>query len=702
MINGKNIIAVCTSRIYDNQLHTFLEELNKFLLKYNCRVMIYALNCDLYWREEEVPETYVFDIIPYDRLECLILMDEKIKSRTVSERIISKASACSVPVIVIDGTYDGTVSVSYDYEGGFENIVRHVIEGHSVKNPHFVAGQKNNKFSDARIDIFRKVLADNGMPFDESMISYGEFWSDPARAAAQKIIESENIPDAVICANDIMAINVSDVFVKAGIKVPEQVIVTGFDGLEESLLANPAISTAGCDSKELAEAVGKNVAALLAGETITNTYVLPKLLANASCGCEYIPPESNASLDGINNVYYRYQDNAREFHDISSGMQQSSSPEQAASFLNSSILIHNMCCIVDSGCFESRENYFLKAGKESRLCVFYDSYRPERCNTPFMADEFIPDIERRFSTGYPLIFNALDYMSKPFGYICFSFDSYHITEYTKTASITNSVSMGLGGYVNIQYQRYLTEKMTEELNIAAQMQLNMLPGNSARNKRYEIYASMIPAKSVGGDFYDFFCTDSNHLVLVIADVSGKGVPAALFMATSKMIIHERALMPGTPAEILNDVNRHICGNNKMGLFITLLFGILDLNTGIITYANAGHEYPAVKLYGDEDFTVIESDNLPPVGTSEDILYEDMKIDMSKGGSLFLYTDGVTDVKNADGAHFGLDRTICLLNKFSSCSPEEIINGVSGGLADFSGISERFDDTTMLSMYFHGV
>ncbi len=93
MINGKNIIAVCTSRIYDNQLHTFLEELNKFLLKYNCRVMIYALNCDLYWREEEVPETYVFDIIPYDRLECLILMDEKIKSRTVSERIISKASA---------------------------------------------------------------------------------------------------------------------------------------------------------------------------------------------------------------------------------------------------------------------------------------------------------------------------------------------------------------------------------------------------------------------------------------------------------------------------------------------------------------------------------------------------------------------------------------------------------------------------------
>ena len=243
MINEKNMIAVCTSRIHDHQLHSFLKQLNEYLLPYNCRVLIYALNCDLYWREEDdVPESYVFDIIPYDRLECLILMDEKIKSRKVSERIIARAAGNSVPVVVIDGSYDNTVSVSYDYQGGFERVVRHVIEHHAARKPHFVAGIKGNKFSDERIDIFRKVLTENGITFDDSMVSYGEFWADPARAAARKLIERGDIPDAVICANDIMAINVSGEFTQAGIKVPEQVIVTGFDGIDPRQAVTAATS----------------------------------------------------------------------------------------------------------------------------------------------------------------------------------------------------------------------------------------------------------------------------------------------------------------------------------------------------------------------------------------------------------------------------------------------------------------------------
>lgn len=699
MINGKNIIALCTSRIYDNQLHNFIEQLNSYLLRFDCRLFVYALNSDLYWREEEVPESYVFDIIPYDKLECLIYMDEKIKSLKVAERVISKASAHSVPVIVIDGSYDNTVSVSFDYQGGFERVVRHVIENHRVKKPHFVAGMKGNKFSDERIDIFRKVLAENGMPFDDSMVSYGEFWADPARAAARALIEKGDIPDAVICANDIMAINVSDVFVKSGIKVPEQVIVTGFDGIEESLLAKPAISTAGCDSTELAEAVGRNIAALLNGEEMRETYVLPVLCPNASCGCEYVPP-ANGTLDSINNVYYRYQDNARALHDISSNMQQAASPEQAASYLRN-YLTHSLCIIVDKDCFEINSNYFFKEKKGKELCVFYDSFGPYDCKTTFDIGDAVPGIDIRFGMNTPLIFNALDYMSKPFGYICYSFNNCHIVEYTKTASITDTVCMGLGGYVNMHYQKFLTEKITAELMAAAQIQVNMMPTDFSRHEMYDINASMIPAKNVGGDFYDFFHTDPDHLVLIIADVSGKGMPAALFMAMSKMIIHDRALLTGTPAEILQDVNRHICENNKLGLFITIWFGILDLKTGIVTYASAGHEYPAVKL-GNGRYELVKTENFPPVGADENMTYADMTIDMSKGGNLFLYTDGVTDVKNAEGEHFGLERTLELLDTMNGLSPEEIVKGVNKGINDFGGSTERFDDTTMLCVSFRGL
>ncbi|MBR5087910.1 MAG: SpoIIE family protein phosphatase [Ruminiclostridium sp.] len=702
MINGKKAIAICTSRIWDNQHHSFLEQLNKNLIPHDCRLLIYTINSDLYWEESDnVPECYVFDIIPYDRIDCLILMDEKIKSRKVSNRIISKAEEFSVPVIVVDGTYENTVNVSFDYEQGFESVVRHAIEHHGVKKPHFMAGIRNNKFSDARIDIFKKVLAENNMPFDDSMVSYGEFWAWPARNSTQKLIDDGNIPDAVICANDIMAINVADVFIKAGIGVPEQVIVTGFDGIEESLVSVPPISTAGCDSIELAESVGKAVMAIINGEHIADISVVPKLIPNTSCGCEYESPSSNPTLDTINSGFYRYQDDVRVFHNIAADIQQASSPEEAAEFMNNPLL-HDLCCIMDKHCFDSGRNYFDGKETENIPCVFFDSYHTDKFVYPLEKDEFVPDLEKRFESGHPLIFNAIDLMGKPFGYLCFSFVGYEITDYVKTASVTNTISIGLGGYINMRYQKYLTEKVTAELKVAAQMQMNMLPMNHAHHVQYEISASMIPAKNVGGDFYDFFHIDNDHLGLIMADVSGKGVPAALFMAISKLIIHDRAMLPGTPAEILQDVNKHICENNKMDLFITMWFGILDLKTGIVTYANAGHEYPAVKL-GDGKYELVgnNGDNFPPVGVSDDMVYEDHTIDLSKGGSLFLYTDGVTDVKNFYGEHYGLERTLELLNTITGSSPADVIKGINDGISEFGGKTERFDDTTMMCVAFRG-
>ncbi|MBR5089390.1 MAG: SpoIIE family protein phosphatase, partial [Ruminiclostridium sp.] len=575
------------------------------------------------------------------------------------------------------------------YEKGFESVVRHVIEDHAVRRPHFMAGQKDNKFSDDRINIFKKVIAENGIEFDESMLSYGEFWSLPARNATQKLIDDGNIPEAVICANDIMAINVIDVFIKAGIQVPEQVIVTGFDGIDEALLASPKLSTAGCDSNDLAAAVCDCVVGILEGNVPQSTYVIPRFSPNESCGCKCEGPTSDLQMSGFNNRFYRYQDDIRALYDISTKIQMSSSPEQAGSFLDHYIT-HDLCCIIDRSCFDNSRNYFSTAETGTERYVIYDSYNEAVRNTTLPAGNIVPDIEKRLEDGHPLIFNALDYMSKPFGYICYSYVTYDINEYARSASVTNTLSMGLGEYITMHYQKYLTDKITAELKVAAQMQESMLPAGFATHKRYRISASMIPAKNVGGDFYDFFQTDADHLALIMADVSGKGVPAALFMATSKLVIHERALLPGTPAEILGDVNRHICENNKMGLFITIWFGILDLETGIITYASAGHEYPAVNT-GDNGYELIRSDNLPPVGALDNMVYEDLTIDMSGGGSLFIYTDGVTDVKNEAGEHLGTERMIELLNRTKDASPEDVINGVKRGISEFAGDTEQFDD-----------
>ena len=267
MLNDTKIIALCTSRIYDPQLQGFVEILNESLKRSGARLWIYALNADIYWNEEKLTaEIHVFDYIPYDIVDAVIIMDEKIKSRTVSERIIRDASGHRVPVVVVDGQYEGTVSVAYDYAAGFETIVRHVIEDHGVKKPHYMAGFQGNKFSEERKEVFIKVLAENGIPFDDSMVSYGEFWATPARAATQKLIDEKRVPEAVICANDIMAINVCDVLQAAGYHVPRDVIVTGFDGYDEALLSEPAITTASCMSQGLADTVLKAVLECLAGQ----------------------------------------------------------------------------------------------------------------------------------------------------------------------------------------------------------------------------------------------------------------------------------------------------------------------------------------------------------------------------------------------------------------------------------------------------
>ena len=159
MINGKKLIALCTSRVYEPQTHGYIVRLNELLKNEGFALLIFTLNSDIYWEEDrQATEKYVFDLIPYRYIDAVIIMDEKIKSHKVSNKIISKAAENSVPVIVVDGTYENTVNVSFDYDQGFESVVRHAIEHHGVKKPHFMAGIRNNKFSDARIDIFKKVL----------------------------------------------------------------------------------------------------------------------------------------------------------------------------------------------------------------------------------------------------------------------------------------------------------------------------------------------------------------------------------------------------------------------------------------------------------------------------------------------------------------------------------------------------------------
>lgn len=248
------------------------------------------------------------------------------------------------------------------------------------------------------------------------------------------------------------------------------------------------------------------------------------------------------------------------------------------------------------------------------------------------------------------------------------------------------------------------ERISAELNVATQIQADMLPRifpPFPARKEFDIYATMNPAKEVGGDFYDFFLIDDDHLALVMADVSGKGVPAALFMVISKTLIKNRAQMGGTPSEILADVNTQLCEGNEAELFVTVWLGILEISTGNIVAANAGHEYPAVYRKETGHYELLKAKHSPAVATMEGMKFKQNEFSLKPGDELYIYTDGVAEATNSNGELYGTDRMIETLDGTVEMPVEEILRTMKKSVDDFTGEAPQFDDITMLSLKFYG-
>ena len=247
------------------------------------------------------------------------------------------------------------------------------------------------------------------------------------------------------------------------------------------------------------------------------------------------------------------------------------------------------------------------------------------------------------------------------------------------------------------------ERISTELNMAARIQASMLPHSFPPfpdRKEFDLYASMDPAKEVGGDFYDFFLIDNDHLCLVMADVSGKGVPAALFMMVSKVILQSCAMLGRSAGEILTKMNEAICSNNQVEMFITVWVGILDISTGRLTAANAGHEYPAL-MRAEGDYELFKDKHGFVIGGMAGIEYKEYELQMNPGDKLFLYTDGVPEATDRDGALFGTARMLNALNEMKDGSPEQVLKYVRRAVDGFVKEAEQFDDLTMLCLEYKG-
>ena len=267
------------------------------------------------------------------------------------------------------------------------------------------------------------------------------------------------------------------------------------------------------------------------------------------------------------------------------------------------------------------------------------------------------------------------------------------------ARAVEQMSVDMNRYIaDLTHTTAEKERLSAELDVATQIQANMLPRifpPYADHPEIELFASMVPAKEVGGDFYDFFMTDDDHFAVVVGDVSGKGVPAALFMVVAKTLLKNVGLQEKNPARIFERVNDQLCEGNDAGLFVTCWMGILTISTGELVFANAGHTAPVIFHGGKVEYLTVKP-NLMLAGMPG-MRYADHCTRLLPGDRIFVYTDGVTEATNSRNELYGEDRLILCMADKRDLSAKELLEAVRDDVNKFVGDAPQFDDITMLEL-----
>lgn len=469
MIYGKYIAALCMPRIHDATNHKFIASLSESLVARNFRLLVYSTPSDMYWNSiDEQGEKTVFSLINYDITDVVIVHDEIIKNKDVVLSIIDAAKSHNKPVITIGDHYDGCANVKFDYCKGFEQMVRHVLKDHGITDFHHIAGIKGNQFSEERTEIVRKVAAELDVPFGDEDISYGQFWSQPTEEAVEALfVRRRRLPQALICANDTMAITAINVLKKHNIRIPEDIIVTGFDGINEIKYCVPRVTTCLCNNEQLAGKVAEMAERYVKGEAVQeHEFVTPVLQKSESCGCvntTRINPSEE--LTYINNSFFRFQSEEEHMFRMMSRIIGCESYTEAVGIMDQ-YDFYDMVIALNPECTDPTVNPLSQtsdSGFGETVKLIYNTNIPLNGRIEEMHTmELHPDLEDILTEcEEPLIFFSLNYMGTTMGYICFNYHNYDIQNYYKASQTVNTLNSAFGAFRAMKYQHYLSEKIEE-------------------------------------------------------------------------------------------------------------------------------------------------------------------------------------------------------------------------------------------------
>lgn len=355
MYENYKVIALCISHISDTRHYEFISELYNHIRGTDYRLFVYQTCSDMYWNGKTLTgEQQIFDLMDYNIIDTVVIWDEAFYDKTVPQAIYDKAHKNGVPVISIGADRKGCCNINFEYTSGFEKIVRHIVEDHGITDVFVLAGLKGNRYSDDRIEVCRKVLSEHGVVLSDDRIGYGDFWDEPTERVISGLISDNRLPRAVISVNDVMAITACNVLQRNGYRIPEDVIVTGFDGLEEALCCTPSITTCGCDLGAISAYIVEYTERAIAGEDICSEIEIPyKLMLEGSCGCNNENKIMNTGqlLKMHNGIFRLYRENEHLMYEMSSEAITCKNRHEFVKYLKN-FKFEDTCIVVSTECFD--------------------------------------------------------------------------------------------------------------------------------------------------------------------------------------------------------------------------------------------------------------------------------------------------------------------------------------------------------------
>ena len=477
MFNGKKIIAVCIPRVFDPASFEYLQLLNGCAVRSGYSLFVYQSNTDfgVYTtnRRNDAGESYIFDLIDYDIIDGMVIFSELIKDKELIKKAAGEAISRNIPVVTVEYPLDGCINAKYDYSDCFEKIVRHVIIDHGLTKVNFIAGIEGNSFSEERHDVYKKVLAEKGIPYDPERVGYGQFWEWPTREVMEKFLaEGKELPEAIICSNDVMAMTACKVIKEHGYSVPEDIIVTGFDGIYDERFHNPRITTCRNNRSEMVEKIVSAIDDSLNGKEVSKEIVIDfEMVLARSCGCgEDTAVDSYAILTEMNNRLNKYQYSSGSMSNHMALISSSKSPESIIESLSKDEDFFETCCCLNTDALSPKSGIVEMDSDvpftDEMLMIFRGHYvEPSKEVVRFNRKMIMPEFDKHIPMELPIIFSVIHYFDIPLGYLCINRDM-SLISYERIPQVVDVYGNGFGNvrmYTAME-RLYIYDPLTELYN----------------------------------------------------------------------------------------------------------------------------------------------------------------------------------------------------------------------------------------------